>query len=88
MTLFPPKRTRPHEPVDTGGIADAVSSSDRSPCVEATSGETREVGHERRLAYKSGYAIAVYILVCAVITLIAAAMMKDYTGKDIEGEYE
>jgi MFS family permease len=38
--------------------------------------------------YKSGYAIAVYILVCAIITLIAAAMMKDYTGKDIEGEYE
>jgi MFS family permease len=38
--------------------------------------------------YKSGYVIAVYILVCAIITLIAAAMMKDYTGKDIEGEYE
>jgi len=38
--------------------------------------------------FKSGYAIAVYILVCAIITLIAAAMMKDYTGKDIEGEYE
>ena len=38
--------------------------------------------------YKSGYAIAVYIFVCAIITLIAAAMMKDYTGKDIEGEYE
>jgi metabolite-proton symporter len=38
--------------------------------------------------YGSGYAIAAYILVCAVITLIATAMMKDYTGKDIEGEYE
>jgi hypothetical protein len=38
--------------------------------------------------YRSGYAIAVYILACAVITLIATAMMKDYTGKDIEGEYE
>jgi len=38
--------------------------------------------------YKSGYAIAAYILVCAVITLIATTMMKDYTGKDIEGEYE
>jgi cytoskeletal protein CcmA (bactofilin family) len=36
--------------------------------------------------YKSGYAIALYILVCAAITLIAAALMKDYTGKDIEGE--
>jgi MFS family permease len=38
--------------------------------------------------YKSPWAIAIYILLCAVITLIATAMMKDYTGKDIEGEYE
>jgi metabolite-proton symporter len=38
--------------------------------------------------YKSGYAVAGYIAVCAVITLIACSMMKDYTGKDIEGEYE
>jgi MFS family permease len=37
---------------------------------------------------KSGYAIAGYILVCAIITLIATARMTDYTGKDIEGEYE
>ena len=33
--------------------------------------------------YKSGYAIAVYIAVCAVISLISAAMMPDYTGKSI-----
>src|SRR6516164_2035297 len=38
--------------------------------------------------YQSGYAIAAYILVCAVISLIATALMKDYTGKDIDGEYE
>ena len=38
--------------------------------------------------YKSGYAIAAYILVCAVISLIATSLMTDYTGKDIEGEYE
>lgn len=37
-------------------------------------------------SYKSGYAIAVYIAVCAVISLIAAAMMPDYTGKDISAE--
>src|SRR5207342_1738063 len=36
--------------------------------------------------YNSAYAVAVYILVCAVLTLIATAMMKDYTGRDIEGE--
>jgi metabolite-proton symporter len=38
--------------------------------------------------FKNPYVIAVYIAICAVITLIAVAMMTDYTGKDIEGEYE
>jgi len=38
--------------------------------------------------FQTSYAIALYILVCAVLTLIATALMKDYTGKDIEGEYE
>jgi hypothetical protein len=38
-------------------------------------------------AYGTGYAIASYLLACAVITIIATAMMTDYTGKDIEGEY-
>jgi len=38
--------------------------------------------------YGSGYAIAGYVLVCAIITIIATTMMTDYTGKDIEGEYE
>jgi MFS family permease len=38
--------------------------------------------------YKSSTAIAGYILVCAIITLAATAGMPDYTGKDIEGEYE
>jgi hypothetical protein len=31
------------------------------------------------------YAISVYIAICAVISVIAAALMTDYTGKDIEG---
>jgi MFS family permease len=34
-------------------------------------------------AYKSGYAVAVYIALCAVVSLISTAMMPDYTGKDI-----
>jgi metabolite-proton symporter len=38
--------------------------------------------------YNWSYAIAFYILACAVVSLIATAMMTDYTGKDIEGEYE
>jgi len=33
--------------------------------------------------YKTGYAIAVYIAACAIISLISAAMMPDYTGKSI-----
>jgi MFS family permease len=39
-------------------------------------------------AYHSGYAIAVYILACAVISVIAAAMMPDHTGADISTEYD
>jgi hypothetical protein len=37
--------------------------------------------------YRSAYAIAGYILVCAILSLVAAALMKDYTGKDIAAEY-
>ncbi|HYW64500.1 MAG TPA: MFS transporter [Bradyrhizobium sp.] len=37
--------------------------------------------------YHSSYAIAIYIAACAAITLVATAMMTDYTGKDISGEY-
>lgn len=38
--------------------------------------------------YHSGYAVAVYIAVCAVIGLTAAALMPDHTGKDISAEYD
>jgi metabolite-proton symporter len=38
--------------------------------------------------YKSGTVIALYILFNAVVSFIATAMMKDYTGKDIEQEYD
>jgi len=34
--------------------------------------------------YHSGYAVAVYILACAILTLVATAMMRDFTGKDLE----
>ena len=37
--------------------------------------------------FQSGYAIAAYILVCAIISLAATAMLKDYTNKDISKEY-
>jgi hypothetical protein len=38
--------------------------------------------------YQSAVAIAIYIAVCAVITLAATAAMTDYTGKDISAEYQ
>jgi MFS family permease len=39
-------------------------------------------------AYHSGYAISIYIAACSVVSLISAAMMPDYTGKDISAEYD
>src|SRR5712671_1417813 len=38
--------------------------------------------------YHSSYAIAIYIAICAAITLVATALMNDYTGRDISGEYQ
>ena len=37
--------------------------------------------------YHSASAIAIYIAACAAITLVATALMTDYTGRDISGEY-
>jgi hypothetical protein len=34
--------------------------------------------------YGTGYAVAAYIAVCAALSLIATALMTDYTGKGIE----
>jgi len=34
--------------------------------------------------YKSSTSIALFILACAIITLIATSLMQDYTGKDID----
>jgi MFS family permease len=39
-------------------------------------------------AYHSGYAISVYIAACAVVSLVSAALMPDYTGRDISAEYD
>jgi MFS family permease len=38
--------------------------------------------------YKSGYAISIYIAACAVVSLVSAAFMPDYTGRDISAEYD
>src|SRR5579885_1186098 len=39
-------------------------------------------------AYHSGYAIAIYIAGCAIVSLISASLMPDYTGQDISKEYD
>jgi hypothetical protein len=36
----------------------------------------------------SGYAIALSILACAIISLFSLAMLKDYTNKDTSEEYD
>jgi metabolite-proton symporter len=38
--------------------------------------------------YHSGYAISIYIAGCAVVSLVAASFMPDYTGRDISKEYD
>jgi metabolite-proton symporter len=38
--------------------------------------------------WHSGYAVAIYIAACGVVSLISAAMMPDYTGQDISAEYD
>jgi hypothetical protein len=38
--------------------------------------------------YHSGYVIALYIAACAVVSVVSAAMMPDYTGRDISQEYD
>jgi hypothetical protein len=38
--------------------------------------------------YHTGYAISIYIALCAVVSLISTAMMPDYTGQDISREYD
>src|ERR1700689_700758 len=38
--------------------------------------------------YQTGYAVAIYIAACAVVSLVATAFMPDYTGKDVSEEYD
>jgi MFS family permease len=39
-------------------------------------------------AYHSGFAVAVYIFACCIIGFVSAALMPDFTGKDISAEYD
>ena len=39
-------------------------------------------------AYGSGYAIAGYMALCAIVTIVSTAMMPDYTNQDISEEHD
>jgi metabolite-proton symporter len=39
-------------------------------------------------AFHTGHAISIYIAACAAVSLVSAAFMPDYTGKDISMEYD
>jgi metabolite-proton symporter len=39
-------------------------------------------------AYGSGQAVSIYIAACALVSLASAALMPDYTGRDISMEYD
>ena len=45
-------------------------------------------GRHWLFSYQTGYAISIYIAACAVVSLVAAALMPDYTGRDISAEYD
>jgi metabolite-proton symporter len=37
--------------------------------------------------YKTGYAIALYILACAILSVVATLMLPDHTNRDVSEEY-
>jgi MFS family permease len=39
-------------------------------------------------AYGSGYAIAAYMALCVIVTIVSTAMMPDYTNQDISREHD
>jgi hypothetical protein len=38
--------------------------------------------------YKSGTPIAIYILITAIISIIATSFLKEYSGRDVTAEYD
>ena len=39
-------------------------------------------------AYGSGFAIAGYMALCVIVTIVSTAMMPDYTNQDISEEHD
>ena len=82
VSLFAPREEREA----SGGAACHGSSWRRSASVIA-GGPAPLIAAALFAEFKSGYVIAAYILVCAIISLVATSMLKDYTNKDISREY-
>jgi MFS family permease len=38
--------------------------------------------------FGSGYSVAVYILFCAVVSIVATSLLPDYTNRDISAEHD
>jgi len=38
--------------------------------------------------FGSGYAVAVYILFCAVVSIVSTSLLPDYTNRDISAEHD
>jgi hypothetical protein len=72
----------------TGGKNPSLSASSRIAPLNGIiqSVVVKPLDHWLFGTYHTSFAIAAYIAVCAVLSLIATAFMTDYTGKDIGGE--
>jgi hypothetical protein len=61
---------------------------DRLPALVDDLRRAGAVDRHRTAAIGSGYMIALYILFCAVVSIVAAALIPDYTNKDISEEHD
>jgi hypothetical protein len=39
-------------------------------------------------SFGSGYAVAIYILFCAIVSIVSTSLLPDYTNRDISAEHE
>ncbi len=39
-------------------------------------------------AFGSGYVIALYILLCAIVSIVATVLLPDYSNRDISEEHD
>ena len=92
LSLIPHDYVRAAGRADRRGLHSATALQRCIARLPACLGDCRGSGAADRealfAAYHTGYAIAIYIAACAVVSLISAALMPDYTGQDISAEYD